>query len=259
VGGSLQWEDTMSADPAPTGPRYLRLYKDSHFRALGERFDGGLSWTQFLDRVRAARVLYLGDHHADPALHQRMLALLADLDHAGVRYHLGLECVGTQDAPHVDRYLRGEMDLEQLAASLQRRWSETWLRRDGVDSLFYRELLAHARRAARPVFALEPTPRLPLYERDQAIARTLLQRARANTSALLVVIVGETHLLGHGQLVQRVGLPHVVLCANFSVRLRELATTARVAAHHRFAATDAGVLFFANALRAQQQFTGPTD
>ena len=106
-----------------------------------------------------------------------------------------------------------------------------------------------ARGTARPVFALEPTPRLPLYERDQAMARTVLRHAREHPDALLVVIVGETHLLGYGQLVQRVALPHVIVCASLSVSLREDAARTRFDPRHRFVETDAGVLFFAQAAR----------
>src|SRR5690606_34890306 len=114
---------------------------------------------------------------------------------------------------------------------------------DDVDSAFYRELLLHARRRRRPAFALEPTPRLPLFERDQVIARTVLRRARQHPHALVVVVIGETHLLGFGQLVKRVGLPHVAIGANLSTALRASAARTTFTAEHRFAESESGVLF----------------
>ena len=73
-GSSLHWPRAEPQDPAPSGPRYLRLYKESHFRALGDDFRSGVTMTQFCDRLRSARVLYLGDHHSDRGLHRRMIA-----------------------------------------------------------------------------------------------------------------------------------------------------------------------------------------
>ena len=239
----MQWSETRGQDPLPTGPRYLRLYKESHFRALGDRFERGVTQPEFLQRLAQTRVLYLGDHHANRSLHQTMLALLDDIDRAGQRYHLALECIGTEDEAVVDRFLAGQLDIEALANALEERWPDTWLRRGSVDSAFYRALLIRAKRHGHPVFALEPTPRLPLYQRDQAMARTLLQRARAHADALLVVIVGETHLLGHGQLVQRVALPNLAVCASLSVSLREHAARQTFSPLHRFAQTNADVLF----------------
>jgi hypothetical protein len=244
AGSTLHWPQRLREDPAPSGPGYLRAYKESHFRALGRGFRRGLTSAAFFDRLAAARVLFLGDHHGDRRLHARILRLLSEVERSGRRYELGLECIGTQDMPMVERFLAGHLDLDDLARAVRSRWPDAWLEGEEVDSAFYRQLLLHARQAARPVFALEPTPRLPLYERDQAMAQSILQRARADAGALLVVVVGETHLLGHGQLAGRVGLPYVAVCGSLSLTLRGEAAEARFNAEHRFAETSSEVLFF---------------
>lgn len=243
-GSSVYWTEASPQDPAPSGPRYLRLYKESHFRALGDEFRGGVTMDEFGDRLAGARILFLGDHHDDPTLHQRMLALLEELDRDGRRYDLGLECIGTQDEPAVSAYLAGTLTLDDLLSAARTRWPESWLDGDDVDHAFYRALLHRARSVPNGVFALEPTPRLPLYERDRFMARLVRQRAREHPDRLLVIVVGETHLLGQGQLLRRVDLPHVAVGARLSMTLRGRAASATFLPEHRFAETTSGMLFF---------------
>lgn len=239
----LDWQRAEAQDPAPSGPRYLRLYKESHFQALGDEFQRGMAMDELCTRAARARVLFLGDHHADQALHERMLALLAEFDRRDLPYALGLECIGTQDEVAVAAFLAGRLTLDDLLRTARARWPENWFERDGVDRAFYRSLLTRARACRREVFALEPTPRLPLYERDQAMAKTIRERARARPNTLLVIVVGETHLLGQGQLVRRVDLPSVAVGARLSVALRDRAPRPDFAPQDRFAETS-NMLFF---------------
>lgn len=241
---SLHWPQAEPQDPAPTGPRYLRMYKESHFRALGDDFGAAVSMDEFCARVARARVLYLGDHHDDASLHERMLALLGELDRRQLPYELGLECIGIQDEPAVDVFVRGGLDLDDLVHTTGERWPESWLDSSDVDSGFYRALLQRARAHATPVFALEPTPRPPLYERDQGMARRIRARSREGQGTLMVIVVGETHLLGQGQLVRRVDLPHVAVGARLSVGLKERARELRLRPEQAFVESASGLWFF---------------
>ena len=63
---------------------------------------------------------------------------------------------------------------------------------------FYRSLLEVAKRHRIPGFALEPTPRLPLPMRDSYIAQTVKKACEVHSDTLVVVIVGQTHLVGDG-------------------------------------------------------------
>lgn len=239
---SLQWSEAQPQDPDPTGPGYLRNYKESHFRALGDRFVAAWDMPRLHAELRQARVLYLGDHHGDRELHARWLALLADLHRAGVAFDLGLECIGEQDEVVVASYLQGGMGFDAAVRAMVARWPESWLDREVVDSGFYRALLRAAPQWGADVFALEPAPRLPLYERDQTIARKVVARA-GQSSRLQVVVVGHTHLLGQGQLVRRVALPHVAMGARLNVSLIEAAERAAFPQGAKFAVANSGVLF----------------
>ena len=58
---------------------------------------------------------------------------------------------------------------------------------------------------------LEPTPRLPLAERDRLIALRVRAIAAARPERLVVVFVGQSHLLGEGDVVANCGLPALMV------------------------------------------------
>jgi hypothetical protein len=243
-GAGLTWP-AESQDPDPSGPRYLRAYKESHFKALGSGFLGSLPMQEFLQRVRKTRVLFIGDDHANAELHARVLALLETLHAQGIRLHLGLECVGSGDENAAARYVRGELELSDFVAESARRWPGTWLSNPEVDSDFYLAVLRRARAFGATLFALEPIPRLPLYERDRLIARNVRRAARAEPSRLIVVLVGHAHLLGYGDLIARVDLPHMAIGARMSTDLARAREGLAVPADATFLEATSGVLFFA--------------
>jgi hypothetical protein len=220
-GPAIGWPDLGIQDPEPVGPAELRAYKEAHYRALGTRLEPAGPRAALLDAIAGADLLYLGDQHLDPALHVEQRLILAGLEGQGRRLRLGLEAIGIEDETLVHSYLRGDFGLEELCARIRRRWPESWLDSAEVDAAHYRALLEFARRTGTEVFALEPAPRLPLAERDASIA----DRIRAGLAAdrLTVVVVGHTHLLGGGHLVERVGGAPVVVGARLSNSLRRAA------------------------------------
>ena len=230
-------------DPAPSGSSYLRAYKESHYRALGQRVVETLDWDRFEAELRTKSVLYLGDHHADSVLHARYLEMLRELQARGFRLALGLEAVATQDSTLVQDFLRGELSLAGLREGVLARWPSSWLEaREGIDAPFYLSLLEFAQRTRSPLFALEPAPRLALAERESSIVARVRQAARKFDDRLIAVVLGHTHLLGDGDIVGRVGLPSATVAARMSVTLK----------HHYdqmhpidggFLRTDTGVLF----------------
>lgn len=237
---SIDWRD--GADPAPSGSGYLRAYKESHFRDLGQEFVASLDWSAFVARVRGARVLLLGDRHDDAAWHERLDRLLDRLEADGIAVALGLEAIGSADEIDVELFLRGRTTLGELRTALRARWADNWLDSGaGVDSAFYARLLQRARRTRSPVFALEPVPRLDLSQRDAVIARRIARAADLHADRLIVVVVGEAHLCGDGALIERTARPTVALAASPSRRLAE--RRARHALGGAFLVTDRGVLF----------------
>ena len=118
---------------------------------------------------------------------------------------LALEAIGLQDEPHVKMYLAGELSMELLRQQLRTRWNGSWLDDRELDPWFYRSLLAFARKHQLPVSALEPTPRLPLAQRDEVLAASIRRTLDANPDRLVVVVVGQAHLVGQGHLIERIG------------------------------------------------------
>ena len=190
----------------------LLEYRASFERSLGG-FDGFLDGPGFAGRVRGCRVLWLGDHHQDVSLHRMQRDLLEGLGRSGRPCALCLEAVGSEDDAAVADYVAARMDLGQLRDLVARRWPESWLDSAAVDAEHYREVLAIARRYGMPVAGLEPTPRLPLRSRDAEIVATVRRQAAAFPERLLVVMVGQTHLLGQGNLIARTDLPSVAIGA----------------------------------------------
>jgi len=230
--GAFDWQDRTSSP--------LHQYKAEFARDVGERFDRSASTDELLSLARHGRVLWLGDHHRDRILHSFQLDLLQRLFDSGTPLALALEAVGTQDQPAVDGYLRGRGTIDDLAATIRARWPESWLDSPEVDAGYYRTLLLAARRHGCPVFALEPTPRLPLQQRDDAIADRIRAAAAQHPHRLIVVVVGQAHLLGQGDLVRRTALPGPVLGADPPPGLRRSARDQAA----DLVRTDAGVWFF---------------
>lgn len=237
---SLWWQ----GGPAPA---HLQAYRQSFERAVGTRCTSWLDQRGFAAAADRSAVLWLGDDHRDQVLHRRQLELLQQLAAGGRRLLLLLEAIGEQDQGAVDRFLQCRIDMPRLRHECRRRWPDTWLDDGDVDAPFYRELLQVARGRRWPVLALEPTPRLPLQQRDPHIAASVVAAARQHPDALLVVVVGQTHLLGEGDLVARTGLPSVVLAATPPATL--LPPDLPLPAAAMFVQTDAGVLFFADRWR----------
>jgi Haem-binding uptake, Tiki superfamily, ChaN len=189
----------------------LRDYRAAFERSAGDRFTAATTTTGLLAGLSQQRVLWLGDHHGSERLHRRQRELLAALLRTGQRPVLALEAIGTQDEAAVADYLAGHGDEFRLLTVLRRRWPSHWLEDAAVDAPHWRELLRMARAHQLPVHALEPTPRLPLAERDRAIAANVTALAAAYPSRLIVVWIGQAHLRGRGDLVARVGLPATIL------------------------------------------------
>lgn len=202
----------------------LLEYHASFRRALDPRCSGSLDEDALLQLLRRSRVLFLGDHHRDVQLHHLQRRLLQRLHARGLDLALGLEAIGDADQPAVERFLQGRIDLTALRTAVRRRWPGSWLDAADVDADHHRRLLEFARSTGTPVFALEPTPRRPLAERDAHIAASIRAAAARHPTRLLVVCVGETHLLGQGDLIARTDLPAVALGA------RPLPAVARAAA-----------------------------
>lgn len=192
-------------------PATIDRYRAAFAAAAGDHFVATVPRADWLAMAAATRVLWLGDHHKSQRLHLLQRELLQQLQRAGRPLLLAVEAIGEQDEPWVDAYLAGRIDEWTLRERIRRRWPGSWLDDEALDAAHYRTLLAFAARHRLPVRAIEPTPRLPLAERDPRIAARVRSLAEANPDRLVVVIVGQTHLRGGGDVVAQCGLPALVL------------------------------------------------
>lgn len=200
---TIGWQDP-EAQP-------LADYRQSYFDAVGTRVVATLDRDAVLADIERAGVVWLGDHHRHSLLHGLHLELISELRARGRKLAFGLEAVGTQDEGALQEYLDGAIDLRQLRRRIGRRWSGSWLDDRQLDPGYFRSLLTTAKAAASPVFALEPTPRLSLPERDRRIAAAVAAARERWPDHLLVVVVGQAHLLGEGSVVAGSGVGGVVV------------------------------------------------
>ncbi len=242
--GYLDWE-RKQLPGEPERPAYLQAYVNAHYRDLGTHFSVRFSMDRFHEELLGARVLFLGDHHRDELLHDKMVALLHWLIEQGHKPVLGLEAIGFDDNADLQEFLAGGIDLVELAGRAVRRWPGTWLTdQSSVDSSYFRALLNLAKENGLAVFPLEPAPRLPLANRDSVIARGIRDAAHAYPGRLIVVVVGHAHLLGKGRLVARVGLPSLAIGARMSQQLTTAYLDYPRAQKPCFLKTTSGILFF---------------
>ncbi len=223
---------------------YLVSYIEAHYRDLGQEFVAPVSREEFRTRLNNTRILFLGDHHQDAALHTKILALLSWISKQGKPAVLGIEAIGTQDDQELQDYLAGKIRLSQLRRRIANRWPASWLDSQEVDHDFFQALLRTARHNQMPVFPLEPTPRLNLVSRDILIARNIRRALRLYPDHLIVIVVGHAHLLGQGRLLARIGAPALAIGARLSVTLTEKVKSQRPSDTTSFLQTDQGILFF---------------
>jgi hypothetical protein len=224
-----------------------RPYRSSFADAAGTRFVADIDREQLATDLAAVRILWLGDQHRSSRLHALQSELLTELMHRGIAITLVLEAIGTQDGPAVQQFLKHRISLEQLRATMRQRWQGSWLDDLELDVWFYRSLLTFAAANELPVVPLEPTPRGRLDQRDAQMARVVQEAAQADPDRLIVVVVGQAHLLGMGALVARTGLPAITLGGEPTAALR--AASPEQAERSLLRRSDTGLLWFSELCR----------
>jgi len=222
-------------------------YRASFEAAAGSKFVGSIARPQLLARLAKSHLLWLGDHHRHSRLHALQNELLTQLQEAGIPMAFGLEAIGVRDQHFVNDYLAGTMDMATLRSQMRRRWSGSWLDDRDLDPWFFRTLLEFAKQHRIPVFALEPTPRLPLALRDPYISQSVLDACRRYPTRLIVTVVGQTHLVGNGNVVGRTGVRATVIGGQPTTQLRTQSIDQ--AARGTLWRADSGVLWFQEMLR----------
>ena len=189
----------------------LSAYRQSFHDAIGQTLVGTVDRQKLLGQIEQQRTLWLGDHHRHSRLHALQTELLTQIQSRGIPMAFGLECIGVHDEQDVNDFLANKIDLDTLCKRIRTRWTGSWLDDRDLDPWFYRSLLEFAKRHRIAVFALEPTPRLPLPIRDSYIAQTVKKACELHNDKLVVIIVGQTHLVGDGDITRRSGQPGTMI------------------------------------------------
>ncbi len=113
-----------------------------------------------VEDLAKARVVYLGERHTLERHHDTQAKLIADLARGGVRLVVALEPLEASQQAGIDRFNRGEIDFDGLAAAID--WGKRW-----PDYKQYRPVLEAARKAKARVIGLGPNP-----EVIRAVARS---------------------------------------------------------------------------------------
>lgn len=132
-----------------------------------------VSFTNLLDELQQAQVIYLGEIHTLPRHHELQNEIFAGLAQRNVKLVLAMEQFEFMAQPALDRFNAGETDLNQLIVEAD--WNKRW--RGNTN---YHELLVTARQHQIPVLALNARA-----ETIRAIGRQSLTNITAEQRAEL--------------------------------------------------------------------------
>ena len=106
-----------------------------------------LSYEAVLDDLAEADVIYLGEYHTIARHHDIQRRILVDLAWRKKSLVLALEQLESFNQPEADRYNRGEIGFDELAAAVD--WQNRW-----SNYKQYRPVIEAAKKASIPILAL---------------------------------------------------------------------------------------------------------
>lgn len=161
-------------DPASVKVEELHFDDESGFAYVDGRTGKSLTWEQVKERVRAAEFVIAGERHDQAAHHRLQARLLEEMAGAGGTLSVGLEMVPWHLQAPLDRFSRGDLDVDGLFAALD--WEKTW----GHDAELYRDIFVTGQERGSRFVALN-TPR----ELARAVAKNGLDGISDEERALL--------------------------------------------------------------------------
>ena len=119
--------------------------------ATGEK----VSFSQLMDFIEEARIVYVGEVHTNVESHEVQLQLLREFyDKYGDNVAIGMEMFKRPYQAVLDRWSRGEITEEELLEGS--RWEQEW----GYDYDLYNDILDFARQKGIPIIALNVSKEL---------------------------------------------------------------------------------------------------
>lgn len=139
-------------DPSSVVVGELAFEGPAEFAFVDGRTGQALSWAEVQARVKTTSFVIAGEQHDQLPHHRLQAALLSTMADAGTGLAVGLEMVAQPRQPALDKFRRGELDVDGLYAALE--WERSW----GHDAALYRPIFEAALATATPLIALN-TPR----------------------------------------------------------------------------------------------------
>lgn len=106
-----------------------------------------IEYDEMIGDLTKADLIFLGERHTVPRHHHWQEKIIDALMSGGAPLVVGLEMLQKRYQPELDRYGKGEIDFDELAAATD--WSEVW---DNYED--YRKILESARTAGATILAL---------------------------------------------------------------------------------------------------------
>ncbi len=168
---------------------YQRRYDQETSSFAVPSFPGELA-----EHMAGSDVIYVGDFHTllqSQKLFVRLVKLARHRVDPTRPLLLALELFRAKDQLHVDAYLAGHTDFDELLEAVD--YPHTW----GFPPDGYRLILEYARASGISVIGINSNPRVPknrLLKRDQFAARKLVQRLRQWPMPRIMVLIGDLHV-----------------------------------------------------------------
>ncbi len=161
-----------------------------------------LSDVELGERLRAAKVVYIGEQHSSANDHAAERELLEKIYATDASLAVGLEMLSRTMQKSIDDYLSGVFDEAQFLAAVD--WKKTW----GFDYAFYRPLFSFCREHHLRMFALnlprEITHRVAkegiaaLSTEERSLLPEIVSGPAAHRERIRQIFAAHPHVAAHG-------------------------------------------------------------
>lgn len=155
-------------DPKSVRVEELRFDDVDGFAFVDGRSGKSLSWDEVKSRARAAEFVVAGEQHDDLSHHRLQARLLEAMADGGQPLSVGLEMVPWHLQAPLDRFSRGDLDVEGLFSALD--WEKTW----GHNADLYRDIF---------VVGQEQRSRFVALNSPRELARAVAKKGLAGLTA----------------------------------------------------------------------------
>ncbi len=172
------------------GDRHLHRYQQRYLKAVAD-YKKTVQVEELKKSILAADIVLVGDYHTNRQSQRAFLRLLRQLLGEQRPFGICLEMIHRSKQKYVDQFLRDKIDEANFLKKIQ------------LKKHFYFELWSHfksiftfAKQNNIPVYGLESAQSFAgLPKRDEAMAKTLIELKQQNPEKLLMVLVGDLHLV----------------------------------------------------------------